>query len=158
MTSYMTGAPGTVSDDEIAACAPNGAVRTASGTLIGAGFLTLFNGIQLVTSLRFYDMLLQASLYAMIGVGAAAMFVGVRLYRMTGWAAPASLGLAALLSLAMGAWFVFAVRSGLFTLFGLLAPIAAFPAVYFAYRAGPAVRRAAEIRGRLQDAGIELGF
>ena len=146
------------SDDDIAACAPNGTVRSATTCLMLAGFITLLTGAQMVTSVRFNSVLLQLSLYTMIVAGAAAMYLGIRLYRMRAWAAQGGAGLAALLALGMSAWLLFSFSNGLFSCVALFAPPFAIAAAIFCYKSIPAARRASEIRQRLQDAGIELGF
>ena len=150
--------PAEPSDDEIAACAPNATVRSATTCLMLAGVLTLLTGVQLVPSLRFTNAALQAALYVMIAAGAAAMYLGIRLYRMRAWAAQGGAALAAALTLGMSAWLVFSFTSGLFSCMALFAPPLALAAAILGYRAIPAARRATEIRERLQDAGIELGF
>lgn len=146
------------SDDDIAACAPNGTVRSASTCLLVSGFMALIMGLQIVTSLRFNNPMIQGALYVMMAAGAATMYIGVRLYRMSSWAALAATAVATLLTLGMGTWLVFSFKNGLFTLFAPLAPVLALGAAVASYLSIPAVRRATAVRERLQDAGIELGF
>jgi hypothetical protein len=120
--------------------------------------MALIMGLQIVTSLRFNNPMIQGALYVMMAAGAATMYIGVRLYRMSSWAALAATAVATLLTLGMGTWLVFSFKNGLFTLFAPLAPVLALGAAVASYLSIPAVRRATAVRERLQDAGIELGF
>jgi hypothetical protein len=82
-----------------------------------------------------------------------ALVVGVA----RGWAAWASIATAGLFALTSGAWFLFALVNGIFTLFGMIVPGLATLAFVLAVVAKDACQATARARARLAQEGLELG-
>jgi hypothetical protein len=134
--------------DEIDALTPRWGVRIAWATVAASGFLTAFAGVQLLIAVTFVDPL-KAIPFAHLGVGALAMYVGLRLHELRRWAAIAGVAISAVVAIAGGAWFAFAVTHGMLSLIGALVP---FGGIGGAIAAGIAIgpcARADAARARL---------
>jgi len=86
-----------------------------------------------------------------------AVVAGVGLARARAWAPWLAIATSGLIAVTGGAWFVFAILSGLFTFFGMIVPALAAMALAFAVVAKRPCEEAAAARKRLERAGFELG-
>ena len=90
-------------------------------------------------------------------VGAAIAASGLALMRGRGWSALGALASSLVLLLASAGWFLFSLSNGLFSFFGLFAPMFALCAVVLAAVSIGPVKRIAAARDRLKSQGFDLG-
>ena len=147
---------GPTDDDVVAAAAP-GRVRVAGAIVFMAGAFGVLHVVQLFGVITFIRGPFALVPYALAVETAMAVVAGIGLARARAWAPWTAIATAALLALTAGAWFVFALVNGLFTLFGMLVPALASLAFVVAFVAKRPCERAAAARRRLEQAGFELG-
>jgi hypothetical protein len=132
-------------------------VKTAAGTVSAAGFFGIAHVLQIfatVTAIRSpFDVL--PPVMGVIAV--VALVSGIGLARARRWAPWPALGSASMLLATTSFWFLFALFNGLFTLFGLLAPILALLAIPFVIVGRRPCLATSDARRRLQAQGLELG-
>jgi hypothetical protein len=149
-------APDTPDDDVASAAAPP-RVRVAGAVVLAAGAFGVLHVVQLFNVITFIRGPFAVVPYVMGVEAVAAVVLGVAYARARGWAVLATIVTAALLAVTSGAWFVFAIAHGLFTLFGMLEPGLAVLALALAVVAKGACERASAARKRLEQAGFQLG-
>jgi hypothetical protein len=144
-------------NDDVAASATPKIVRTAGLLLVTAGAFSVLHVIQIfgvVVAIRGPFAFVP---HVMAVVAVASLVAGFGLARARAWAPLPAISAASLLAITSGAWFLFAVANGLFTLFGMLVPgMASLATVLAALAKGPC-ERTAEARKQLERAGFELG-
>src|SRR5258708_4115226 len=143
--------------DDLAAAATPARVRAAGITLLVAGGFGALHVVQLYGVIIVIRGPFSLAPHLMAIETVAALVVGVSLARARGWAAWSAIVVAALLAATSGAWFLFAMANGLFTLFGMFVPGLAMLALVLAFVAQTACLATARARERLEQQGLELG-
>jgi hypothetical protein len=143
--------------DDLALAVLPVSVKTAAATVCAAGFFGAAHVLQIfatVTAIRSpFDLL-----PPVMGVVAlAALVSGIGLARARRWAPLPALASVSMLLATTSFWFLFALWNGLFTLFGLLAPMLAFLAIPFAIAGHKPCLATSDARRRLEEQGLELG-
>jgi len=144
-------------EDDLAAAATPASVRAAGAALIATGAFGLLHVVQLFGVLTTIRGPFAFVPHLMTIETVAALVVGVALSRARGWAAWASIIIAALFAATSGAWFLFALVNGLFTLFGMMVPGLATLALVLASVAKGPCQATASARERLGHQGLDLG-
>jgi hypothetical protein len=145
------------SDDDLAAAAAPSRVRVAGAVVLMAGAFGVLHVVQLLSSIVYIRGPFVAVPYLMGVEAALAVIIGVAYARARGWAPWPAIATTGLLAATSGAWFVFAILNGLFTLFGMIEPGLAVLALALAIVAKGACEQASAARKRLASAGFQLG-
>lgn len=135
-----------------------GVVKAAAALLGVAGLFTALAAVQLEISVMFYEPLAQWSERALLVMGAASLGLATQVTRMRMPRTLAATVLAVVMAPATTAWLVYCVTSALFSLMQLGSVAASWGAALLLPFAIPATKRAADMRKKLADAGMDLGF
>ncbi len=144
-------------DDDVASAAAPPRVRVAGAVVLMAGAFGVLHVVQLFNVITFIRGPFAVVPYVMGVEAVAAVVLGVAYARARGWAVLGTIVTAALLAVTSGAWFVFALANGIFTLFGMIEPGLAVLALALAVVAKGACEGASAARKRLEQAGFQLG-
>ena len=146
-------------DDELDALRPTWVIRVAWMALVGAGFLAIVSGGQLLIGGYSYGLIRQAAPFSMIGIGVVALLDGAKLMRMRRWAAIGGVIVSGLMILLVVAWIVFAGSSGgVISFIHLIVPGVAGGSMVFSIMALKPCALAEEARRRLAETGIDARF
>ena len=144
-------------DHDFSALATTPVVWLALASLGVGGLCTVLTGLQTVTSIRL-DGLWEAMPFAQLGLGALAILIAFIVGRMRLWATHVGLVVSVLLTIVNGAWSIFSVGGGVFSLIALMAAGASCVSVPFVALSIAPCRRATEARERLRKDGLDPGF
>jgi hypothetical protein len=153
-------APETVSmgaDDDIACAMPPVIARLAGGALALAGAVVALTGMQTLMMVTVRGPLAAAP-YVLAGLGVPHLLLGAMVFRARAWAALLGMGGSGLLTLSSGAWLVFTVGHGLFSLYALAAPFVSIAALVVVLVGLEPCQRASAARARLRAQGLDLGI
>lgn len=126
------------------------ALAMGGGLLFFAG-LQLWGAVTLLGPIRFVP-------WAMLGLGALQIVLGVKVYRQRVWAAWSGAIIAGIVGLATMYWFLLSTVSGFISLLALMTPFFELGAAVMAFLALPSCRRAAAARRRLAADGLDVDF
>jgi len=144
-------------ESDLAAAATPASFRAAGAVLFATGAFGLLHVVQLFGVLTTIRGPFAFVPHLMTLETVTALVVGVGLSRARGWAAWPATIIAALFAATSGAWFLFALVNGLFTLFGMMVPgLATLALVLAAVAKGPC-QATARARERLEQQGFDLG-
>ena len=132
-------------------------VRSAGLALLATGAFGVLHVAQLADALRYVHGPFAIVPYLMAVESVVAVFVGVAFVRARRWAPIAAIVTSALSWITSGAWFMFAMGNGLFTLFGMLVPGLAMGALLLGVMAKRPCERTVAARARLGREGLDLG-
>jgi hypothetical protein len=145
------------SDDDVASAAAPPRVRVAGAVMLMAGLFGVLHVVQLFNVITYIRGPFVVVPYLLGALAVATVIIGVAFARTRGWAAVAGIVATGLLAVTSGAWFVFAILNGIFTLFGMVEPGLAVLALALAVVARGACESASAARKRLERAGFQLG-
>jgi len=137
--------------------APTSAVKVAAGLLAWAGVLAAMSGVQLV-GVGFRVSWMSYVPYAMLTCGGVLGWLALGVYKQRHARGVAAVVMAAVVSCAAGTWLVVSVSGGIVSMPAMLWPFAAAAAAVCTFLQLPRLKRATEIRERLEDAGFDLGL
>lgn len=135
-------------------------VKAAAVTQALSGFFTGLGALQLMLSGEFVgsDRWAQYVVWALGAFGLASLVLAAQVMRMRTERTVLAILTAALLAPGVTAWFAFCALHGIFSLMQMMSLVASWTAALVLPFALPATRRAAAMRKRLADAGLDLGF
>jgi hypothetical protein len=131
------------------------AVSAAAAALAGAGLVVALLGVQNVTLVSWIGVYALLP-WALVAVGAAAIFVAAKLMHARRWTLGPAIALSILLALGSIGFFVVASLSAVFTPLSLIGVGGAVTAIVFVALAVRPFRRVTATRRRLRDAGFDL--
>ncbi len=130
------------------------AVEALSGLFTGLGALQLMISGQFVGELRWA----QYAVWALGLAGLASLVLASQVMRMRMGRTLVAMLTALALAPAVMAWFAFCVAHEIFSFMQMISVLASWAAALALPFTLPATKRASEMRKRLSDAGLDLGF
>lgn len=131
------------------------AVSGAAAALAGGGLVVALIGAQNLTLVNWIGLYALVP-WALLVIGAAAIFVATKLMHARGWTLVPAVALAILLAFGSIGFFVLSSAAGLFTPLSLLGIGGGVAAVVFVALAIKPLRRVAATRRRLRAVGFDL--
>jgi hypothetical protein len=135
-------------------------VKAAAATEALSGLFTGLGAVQLMISGDFVGdyRWAQYVVWTLGVLGLASLVLAAQVMRMRMPRTIVATCVALLLAPAVSAWFAFCVSHSIFSLMQLVSVVASWLAALLLPFALPATKRAGEMRKRLADAGLDLGF
>ena len=130
------------------------AAQALSGLFTGLGAVQLMISGQFVGELRWA----QYAVWTLGVVGLLLLGLAAQLMRMRLPRSVAATAVAFLVAPSVTAWFAFCVAHGIFSFMQMVSLAASWAAALVLPFTLPAAKRATEMRKRLSDAGLDLGF
>lgn len=122
------------------------------------GLLTATTGLQSVTSLVFFVLLLKIVPWAQLVFGVALVVIGARVYKTRLRAAQLGVGLASMAFALNLGWLIYGLSNSIFSCAAIMALPLNLGAVVFGILALKPCARAEAVREKLLEEGLELGF
>jgi hypothetical protein len=144
-------------EDDLAHVNPSFPKVAAGFTLLG-GALGFLNGVHILSAFVIFARGWPVAPYLMIGLGLALGALSPRVFTARLWAAIAAMGMGLVLALVAGAWLVFLVANGGFTLYALWTPAGALVTVALCGASLSPCARATRARARLVAQGLSIGL